>query len=52
MGIYLFARVGMTLKGVNRFFIFEICLPDRMNKSRMIKKLMYGYWFNPFVLKL
>ncbi len=33
IGIYLFARVGMTSKGVNRFFIFEICLPDRMNKK-------------------
>ena len=38
IGIYLFARVGMTSKGVNRFFIFEICLPDRMNKKWDDKK--------------
>lgn len=33
MGIYLFVHVEMTSKGVNRLFIFEICLPDRMNKK-------------------
>ncbi len=36
--LYLFARVEMTSKGANRFFIFKICLLNRMNKKQDDKK--------------